>query len=639
MNTMLYRNALLFDGRNRAPVVSDLEVRDGRVSAIGTGLAKRPDATEMDCSGQWLMPGLLDIHTHLDLEVELAPELPEVVRHGTTTVVMSNCSLGVAYGHQRRNGDDPIVDCFARVENVPKSVLRQVADVCTWRDSKSYLDHFDQLKLGPNVVPLIPHSMLRIEVMGLKASVTRQPTAQELDRMEQLVELGMQEGYAGFSTDGLPFHYLANQPHTRKQIPTQFASFKELRRLTNVVRRYGRVWQATPPKDNPLFTLRNFLLTSGRFFGKPLKLTATAAIDLFTNASIAKLGLFLSALLNSRFIQGHFRFQALSAPFRLWSDGVITPVAEEVPELRRLNELELDDRAGRLAILNDPQWVADFRKMWFKGKRGFSLATLQRLLKREHNVLNRRLDDMFIVDCPFKVWNGEAFDAPYQRLCLWQHSQGQSGAREASEAALFAGFPNPIGDDAAFFLHLLRAWDTALRWETTFANRDAAMLKKLLFHPNTLPGFNDSGAHLTNLAFYDGNLRTLKIAQEDGVAQVANAVHRLTQAPAEFFGLNTGALTVGAQADLCLVDPVALAQWLPNDSYRFEHRELFGCKQMVNRPQGVVRHVMIGGKVAWDGGAYTAAYGRETFGRLLRAHDHPAEQRLQQAPTPLRAAA
>ena len=32
------------------------------------------------------MPGLLDIHTHMDLEVELDTSLPEVVRHGTTTL-------------------------------------------------------------------------------------------------------------------------------------------------------------------------------------------------------------------------------------------------------------------------------------------------------------------------------------------------------------------------------------------------------------------------------------------------------------------------------------------------------------------------------------------------------------------------
>ena len=625
-NPTLFRNATVFDGSGGTPQVTDLLVRDGRIAATGKDLPAPIGAAVIDCSGRWLMPGLLDIHTHLDLEVELAPELPEAVSHGTTTVVMSNCSLGVAYGNQRRNGEDPIVDCFARVENVPRQVLRKVGDAVHWNDSGAYLEHFERLALGPNVVPMIPHSMLRIEVMGLQASVTREPTAEELGRMEALLEKGMAEGYAGFSTDALPFHYLANRPNTRKQIPTQFAPFHELKRLTHIVRRWDRVWQATPPKDSRVQTLRTFLLSSGRLYGRRLKTTAVAAIDLHTNRSLAKLGLTLSRLLNSRLLGGLFRFQALSAPFKLWSDGVITPIAEEIPELRLLNECELDDRAGRLRILDDPGYVRAFRAMWHKGKRGFNLANLKRRLGREDNVLNRRLDDMHVESCPLPCWNGETLEAAWRRLLAWQ--AGSGGARNADEAAFFGTFPRPAGDDADFILHLLRQWDTQLRWHTTTANRDPAMVKKLLFHPLTLPGFNDSGAHLTNMAFYDCNLRTLKIAQEDGLQQVAVAVQRMTQAPAQFFGLNVGTLQPGAQADLCVVDPQTLRQWQPESTIRYIRREIFDCEQLVNRPEGVVTQVMIAGKLAWSGAGYTPAYSRERFGRVLRAKDHPAEQAL-----------
>ncbi len=636
-NLTLFRQATLFDGSGKEPQTGDVLVRDGRVAAIGPDLAVPAGARVIDCAGRWLMPGLLDIHTHLDLEVELAPELPEAVRHGTTTVVMSNCSLGVAYGNQRREGQDPIVDCFARVENVPKHVLRKVGDAVHWNDSGDYLAHFDRLALGPNVVPMIPHSMLRIEVMGLQASVSREPSEDELRKMEALLEKGMQEGYAGFSTDALPFHYLANRPNTRKQIPTQFAPFYELKRLTSIVRRWDRVWQATPPKDSRLGTLRTFLLSSGRLYGKRLRTTAVAALDLHTNRLLVKLALRLSKLINSRLIGGMFRFQALSAPFKLWSDGVITPIAEEIPELRVLNECDLDDHAGRLRILSDPDYVRAFRRMWHKGKRGFNLANLMRILGNEQNVLSRRLDDMTVESCPLSGWNGEKLEAPYRRLLAWQAGSGK--AQSTDEEAFFKTFANPAGDDADFILHLLRQWDTRLRWHTTTANRDPAVVKALLFHPQTLPGFNDSGAHLTNMAFYDGNLRTLKIAQEDGLQQVARAVHRMTQLPAGFFGLNTGLLIPGAQADLCVVDPQALLAWEPEGSIEYIERDIFQCKQLVNRPQGVVSQVMVAGKLAWSGNAYTPAYGRERFGRVLRAKDHPAEQALLAEAPALQAAA
>jgi N-acyl-D-aspartate/D-glutamate deacylase len=618
---LLLKNARVFDGSGAAPRVCDVAVKDGRIQAMEAGLSPAGAQQTLDLSGQWLTPGLLDVHTHFDLEVELEPGLPEAVRHGSTTVVVANCSLGLAYGNQRRNGEDPIVDCFARVENVPKSVLAKVADRCTWTTSAEYLAHFDALPLGPNLVAMIPHSMLRVEVMGLQGSVSREPTAEELARMESLLEKGMQEGYVGFSTDALPFHFLANRPNTHKQIPTQFAPYSELKRLTSVLRRWGRVWQATPPKDDKLAVVRNFLLTSGRLHGRPLKVTAVAALDVSQNRSILKLGLLLSKILNSRLIRGFFRLQALAAPFKTWSDGVVTPLAEEIPELRRLNECDLEDREGRMKILHDPDWVTAYRRMWYRGKRGFNLARLKRWLKRDDIVLSRDLRDMTLDTCPFPEWNGESLHTVYERLRNWQRS-GQ-GARSSAEAEQFADFPRPC-DDADFFLHLLRRFDTALRWSTVTANHDPRTTRDLLFHPLLLPGFNDSGAHLTNMAFYDGNLRMLQIAQREGEARVAQAVRRLTQEPAEFFGLDVGVLRVGARADLVVIDPQALAAYDSDAGVRYQYREAFQHHQLVNRSDGVVRHVVIGGKLAWRDGAYTEAYGREAFGRVLLHREHGA---------------
>ncbi len=616
---LIIRNARLFDGSGGAARNVDVGVADGRVVAIGPCIAGKA-AEIIDGSGLWLMPGLLDIHTHFDLEVELEPGLPEAVRHGSTTVVVANCSLGLAFGAQRRNGDDPIVDCFARVENVPKPVLRRVADRVTWNDSQAYLDHFQHLPLGPNIAPMIPHSMLRIEVMGLDASVSRHPTEAELARMEQLVDKGMREGYAGFSTDALPFHFLANHPNTHKQIPTQFARFKELRRLTDVVRRWDRVWQATPPKDSKLGILRNFLLTSRRLFGRRLKITAVAALDLHTNQTLLKMALLLSRVLNSRLLDGHFRFQALAAPFTTWSDGLITPLSEEIPCLRAINEFDLDDAAARRALMDDPAWIAEFRRMWFKGKRGLSLARLARLLRREDNVLSRDLRDMIIDRCPVGSWAGSTLHAVHERLVAWQ--AGSMSPKDDAERAVFESFGTTRRDDADFFLHLLRRFDTALRWKTTTANRDAATTARLLFHPLLLPGFNDSGAHLTNMAFYDGNLRMLKIAQTQGEEVVARAVRRLTSEPSEFFGLDTGRVEIGAIADLVLVDPSALQRWDPEASVEWVWRDCFDHHQMVNRPTGVVAAVMVNGKLLWREAAYRPAFGRVTAGRVLRHRDH-----------------
>ncbi|MEL7490120.1 MAG: amidohydrolase family protein [Pseudomonadota bacterium] len=613
----LIKNAKIFDGHGGKPFVGEIAIKNGRISARGKYLPDDLAEEVIDADGLWLMPGLLDIHTHYDLEVELAPGLPEAVRHGTTTVVVSNCSLGLAFGAQRENGEDPIVDCFARVENIPKHVLKAVADKVTWSRSDAYLAHLESLNLGPNIVPMIPYSMLRIAAMGTNASVTRDPTDTEMAEMERLLQKGMEEGYAGFSSDALPFHYLANDPNRNKRIPSQYAGFKELRRLTDIVRKFGRVWQATPPTESPLKVFRTFLLTSGRFYKKALKITAVAALDVRADRQIIKSAFLLSRILNSPLIKGKFALQSLAAPFKVWSDGPVTPLAEEVPELRELMMIDLEDDDARAALYADPDFEARFKAMWRKGKLGWSLARLRRILRTEELAMRRDISEMFIERAPVASWRGECFADIFDRLKKFQATQ--SGAKDPDERAAFEGFP-PCEDDADFVFHLLKTYDRDLYWHTISANADENLVRKLTMSPLFLPGFSDSGAHLTNLAFYDVNLRALKIALEDsGDEGVAYMVRRLTHDPAELFNIEAGSIDPGAQADLVLIDPQALAKHDGVAGTTRIHREVLGHDQLVNRADGVVKMTMIAGETVWRGDAFTDTFEAKKLGRVLLA--------------------
>lgn len=613
----LIKNATIFDGEGGAPIVGDVAVKDGRIAALGFNLATDLATDVIDAAGLWLTPGLLDIHTHYDLEVELSPGLPEAVRHGTTTVVVSNCSLGLAFGAQRENGQDPVVDCFARVENVPKPILKRVADKADWSSSNAYLAHLDSLKLGPNIVPMIPYSMLRIAAMGVAASVSRDPTEAELAEMERLLEKGMAEGYAGFSSDGLPFHYLANDPNREKRVPSQYAGFKELKRLTDVVRRYGRVWQATPPTESPLKVFRTFLLTSGRLYKKALKITAVAALDVRADRNIIRSAFALTRLLNSPLVKGKFVLQSLAAPFKVWSDGPVTPLSEEIPSLRRLMMVDLEDDAGRQAIYADPSFEAEFKAMWRNGKTGFSLARLRRKLRMEELAMRRDIAEMYVESAPVASWSGACFQDIFERLKTYQATG--AGAKDDDEKAAFDGFP-PVEDDADFVFHLLKTYDRALYWHTISANADEKRLRQLTMSPLFLPGFSDSGAHLTNLAFYDVNLRALKIAMEErGEAGVAYMVRRLTKDAADLFDLDAGSLKPGSQADLVLIDPAALARHDGVAGTKRIYREALDHDQLVNRAPGVVRLTMIAGDPVWRDEAFAPDFETKKLGRVLLA--------------------
>ena len=619
---LIVRNAKVFDGHGEACRVGDVAVKDGKIAALGGRLPSKESKEIYEADGQWLVPGLLDIHTHEDLEAELDPGLPEVVRHGTTSVVVGNCSIGLAFGNQRQSAldanQDPIVDCFARVENIPKTVLSKAADKATWSKPAEYLSHLDELPLAANMAPFLPHSMLRIEVMGLQDSVSRQPTPAELDRMAGILDEAMQEGYLGLSTDGLPLHFLANEPNLSKRIPTQYAEFAEYKRLTDVVRKHDRVWQMTPATDDGGLTARLFMLSSGRLYGKPLKVTALAAIDSVNNRSNLSRGLLFSNLLNSNALQGKFRLQCLSAPFKVYSEGAVSPLAEADPLMRRLIETELEDVEGRQKILSDPEFVEAFRAMWSRGKSGFTIGHLRRMLRLEKEFLTRDLNDMQIYRSSIAAWPGQTMAWIYHRYKSWCVNADMIDGVE--EKAAFEALGKAIRDDGEFFLGLLRHFDTDLHWCYVAANKDPEVIKRLLLHPKLIPGFNDSGAHVTNMAFFDGNLRALKIGLEESEACFSHMLSRLTSEPADFFGLSgVGSLRVGSRADMVLLNPQQLASYDGEASVQYQYRDVFDCHQLVNRSDGVVDGVFVGGRRVWQGDDFCGEHGQQTLGGALRA--------------------
>ena len=614
---LIVRNAKVFDGYGGAGRELDVAVANGRVAALGENLPEASAAVVHDAAGHWLTPGLLDIHTHEDLEAELDPGLPEVVRQGTTSVVVGNCSIGLAFGAQRRDGQDPIVDCFARVENIPKPVLRRAAEKATWQTPAEYLDHLDELPLAANMAPFLPHSMLRIEVMGMADSISRDPTAAELSRMCSILEDALQQGYVGMSTDGLPLHFLANQPNVKKRIPTQYAKYEEYKALTDVLRKHDRVWQMTPATDDGALTARLFMLSSGRLHGKPLKVTALAALDSVNNRQTKAQALLFANLLNSKLLNGAFKMQCLAAPFRIYSEGAVSPLAEANPLMRQLIETELEDVEARREIISDPQWVEDFRTMWAQGKSGFNLGHLRRKLRMERSFLSRDLNDMMIFRVPVEGWIGQSLNFAYQRYQAWVINADV--VDDAEERHVFTALGRNIRDDGEFFIMLLKHYDRDLYWHYVNANANPAVVKELLLHPKLMPGFNDSGAHVTNMAYFDGNLRALKIALEDGEDTFSHMLSRLTSEPAEFFGFaGVGALEVGGRADFAMLDPERLATYDGEASVQLIHRDLFGCEQLVNRSEGVVTSVYTGGERVWHNNAFEQAHGNTRLGHALR---------------------
>jgi imidazolonepropionase-like amidohydrolase len=61
----IFRNANIYDGEGNELINTDLIIKDGKVVAIGIDLPGSDDLKEIDASGKWITPGIIDIHSHM----------------------------------------------------------------------------------------------------------------------------------------------------------------------------------------------------------------------------------------------------------------------------------------------------------------------------------------------------------------------------------------------------------------------------------------------------------------------------------------------------------------------------------------------------------------------------------------------
>lgn len=574
--TVCVQGGTLFDGLGGLPVTADVLVGDdGTVVAIGPNL-EVPEGTDIvDASGCWVTPGFVDLHTHYDAELEVAPALSESLRHGVTTVLIGSCGLSLVGGEP-----EDLADMFCRVEGLPHDhVLAMLSDVMDWNGPAQYAEHLAGLPLGPNVVAMAGHSTIRAQAMGLERSVSRsaRPTESELGHMERLVDEGLDAGMLGVSVNLLPWDKMGGTRFRSRPTPSVFAKFAEYRRLADVVRRREAVFQAIPN----LQTRWSFgpLLAMGRpQGGKTMRTSLLTLLDAPPAMGAYKVLATAAQAMNDK-MGADIRFQALPTPFDLYTDGIENPVFEELGA--GTEALHLQDPVARQSLWDAPPFRARFARQWSN--------------KLAARAYHRDLSEAVIISAPDAALAGQTF----------------------AQVAKARGV-SPI--DA--FMDLQRSHGNELRWYSVVANADRPAREWIMNHPAAVMGFSDAGAHLRNMAFYNFPLRMLKAvrdAQAEGrpFMTVERAVQRLTSEIAHFLGIDAGTVAVGRRADIVVVDPNRLDESV-DEIHEESMAEFDGLSRLVRRNDATVRAVMVGGSVAWTADGPAAGLGSERrFGTYL----------------------
>src|SRR6201988_1404473 len=224
---LIIRNGTIVNGLGVEPYVGDVAVSDGVIAAVGAvngAVATR----EFDATGLLVTPGFVDLHTHYDGQSIWSERLTPSSAHGVTTVVMGNC--GVGFAPCRQEDHDVLVDVMAGVEDIPGVVMTDGLP-WTWETFPEYLDALDAGKRDIDVAAYLPHSPLRVYVMGRRGADREPATPEDLAKMRALAKEAIEVGALGFPSSRLTIH----KTESGSPIPSYGAARDEIEEIARGV--------------------------------------------------------------------------------------------------------------------------------------------------------------------------------------------------------------------------------------------------------------------------------------------------------------------------------------------------------------------------------------------------------------------
>src|SRR5262245_44571351 len=191
---LVIRGGAIVDGSGAARYRGDVGIKDGRIVEVGRvgSAAERV----IDADGLIVAPGFIDGHTHMDAQVSWDRIGSCSCWHGVTTVIMGNCGFGLAPCPPAQR--EWFARCLTAVEDIPTEAMLAGSD-WTWETFPEYLATVERLPKAINYGAFIPHSALRMYVMGERA-LSQAATPDDLARMTAAVQEAIRAGAMGFSS-------------------------------------------------------------------------------------------------------------------------------------------------------------------------------------------------------------------------------------------------------------------------------------------------------------------------------------------------------------------------------------------------------------------------------------------------------
>lgn len=192
---LIIRNGIVVDGMGGEPFRADVGISNGRITEIGD-LAHAGSTTSLDAGGRFVAPGFIDPHTHFDAQIFYDPTCSDALQNGVTTVLMSNCGIGLA--PCRPEDRERYMLMLEAVEQIPHAVQKAILP-WSWETGPEFIDALKAQKKALNVMVYAALGPIQMYAMGIENSKTRRPTDDEIADMKRMIGEMMEAGAVGLS--------------------------------------------------------------------------------------------------------------------------------------------------------------------------------------------------------------------------------------------------------------------------------------------------------------------------------------------------------------------------------------------------------------------------------------------------------
>ena len=208
---LVITNGHIVDGTGSPWYSGDVGIRDGKIAAIGN-LSAAPRARTIDAQSKVVAPGFIDMLGQSEMTILIDPRLPSKIYQGITTEITGE-------------GDSaaPLNDAVIRADSSEYDHYHITPD---WRTFREYFARLEKQGMGINLASYVGATQVRRMVLG---DDDRQPTAEQLEQMRELVRQAMHDGAVGVST-------------SLEYAPAPYAKTEELIALASEAAKFGGIY-------------------------------------------------------------------------------------------------------------------------------------------------------------------------------------------------------------------------------------------------------------------------------------------------------------------------------------------------------------------------------------------------------------